>query len=284
MPRRRKSDFDVLIELASRLPWWAGVGLALGSYLLLHPIAEAPVIPPADPHELARIVTGGYLRALATIGQYVLPIAFLVGALVSGIKHYRGRRLLAEAKCTAGSADLLDLSWQDFERLVGQAFRERGFAVTETNPGPDGGIDLELRKDGELHLVQCKRWRARKVGIEIVRELYGVMTARGAVGGYVVSAGEFSEEAKGFAAGRNIDLWNGTRLKAVTRGVKDHLPAPAPITHLPQPSATTPVCPNCGAAMVRRTAKRGANSGQAFWGCPHFPNCRGTRPITALDA
>ena len=127
----------------------------------------------------------------------------------------------------------------------------------------------------------CKRWRARKVGVEIVRELYGVMTARGAVGGYVVSAGEFSEEAKGFAAGRNIDLWNGARLKAVTRGVKEHLPAPAPITHLPQPAATVPVCPNCGAAMVRRTAKRGANNGQAFWGCPHFPNCRGTRPITA---
>ncbi len=48
-------------------------------------------------------------------------------------------------------------------------------------------MDLELRKEGELHLVQCKRWRARKVGVEIVRELYGVMTALGAVGGYVVS-------------------------------------------------------------------------------------------------
>jgi restriction system protein len=62
-------------------------------------------------------------------------------------------------------------------------------SVTETAPGPDGGIDLALRKDGELHLVQCKHWRARKVGVEIVRELYGVMAARGAVGSYVVSSG-----------------------------------------------------------------------------------------------
>lgn len=33
-----------------------------------------------------------------------------------------------------------------------------------------------------------------------------------------------------------------------------------------------PLCPKCGAEMVRRTRK--SDSG-AFWGCPNFPKCRG---------
>jgi restriction system protein len=41
--------------------------------------------------------------------------------------------------------------------------------------GPDGGVDLVLRKPGgngsEKFLVQCKQWRALKVGVDVVREL-----------------------------------------------------------------------------------------------------------------
>lgn len=44
--------------------------------------------------------------------------------------------------------------------------------------GPDCGIDLTLDKGGETFLVQCKRWRATKVGVEVVRELYGAMATR----------------------------------------------------------------------------------------------------------
>lgn len=36
-------------------------------------------------------------------------------------------------------------------------------------------------------------------------------------------------------------------------------------------------CPKCGSEMVRRVAKRGANAGNAFWGCVKYPRCNGTR-------
>ena len=42
-------------------------------------------------------------------------------------------------------------------------------------------------------------------------------------------------------------------------------------------SLSTPYCPKCGARMVLRTAKRGRNRGNQFWGCSRFPTCRGTR-------
>lgn len=38
-------------------------------------------------------------------------------------------------------------------------------------------------------------------------------------------------------------------------------------------------CPKCGAAMVRRVAKRGENAGSQFWGCSTFPKCRSIVPI-----
>lgn len=33
-------------------------------------------------------------------------------------------------------------------------------------------------------------------------------------------------------------------------------------------------CPRCGSKLVLRTAKKGENAGQQFWGCSGFPKCR----------
>ncbi|BBC81483.1 topoisomerase [Acetobacter orientalis] len=38
-------------------------------------------------------------------------------------------------------------------------------------------------------------------------------------------------------------------------------------------------CPQCGSAMVKRTARRGSRAGRLFWGCSRYPSCNGTRPI-----
>ena len=41
--------------------------------------------------------------------------------------------------------------------------------------------------------------------------------------------------------------------------------------------ANAPVCPKCGKPMRKRLAKRGVNAGKAFWSCPDYPACKGTR-------
>lgn len=42
------------------------------------------------------------------------------------------------------------------ERLTQEMFHRQGYTVMETRRDPDGGVDLTLRKEGQLTLVQCK--------------------------------------------------------------------------------------------------------------------------------
>jgi restriction system protein len=65
------------------------------------------------------------------------------------------------------------------------------------------GVDLMLRRDKEKFFVQCSE--TFKVGVQVVRELYGVMAAKVAAGGFVVISGSFTEEAIAFASGRNVE-------------------------------------------------------------------------------
>ena len=44
-----------------------------------------------------------------------------------------------------------------------------------------------------------------------------------------------------------------------------------------------PRCPVCGQAMLLRTARKGAKTGQPFWGCSGYPDCKGTLPAGSSD-
>jgi len=108
---------------------------------------------------------------------------------------------------------IASMSWRDFERLVGETFRRQGFTVTGFGGNaPDGGVDLGLSKNGRRFLVQCKHWRKRQVGVTVVRELNGVIAAQRAHGGFVVTGGQFTREAREFADSCAIKLIDGPAL------------------------------------------------------------------------
>jgi hypothetical protein len=56
-------------------------------------------------------------------------------------------------------------------------------------------------------------------------------------------------------------------------------PPDAPAIVPPFTASTTPQsqkqCPKCGGTMVLRTARKGQNVGNQFWGCATYPACRG---------
>lgn len=277
MSRRNNSALEGLLDIAKMLPWWIDIAIAIIAYFWLHSIATNEVVVMAQPGKMGEFVAGQLFKTFATVGQYLLSFVFLLGAALSFFGRQKREHLLSETKQRSKQNALLDMSWREFEMLVGEAFRQRGFTVVEMGGnGPDGGVDLVLKKSGETHLVQCKQWKAFKVGVQVVRELFGVMAAKGAVSGYVVTSGVFTSEAKAFADGRNIELIDGTMLTRMIQGVKSsNVITPKVIYEVDN----APTCPKCGSAMVRRSARRGSNAGQAFFGCSQYPACRGTRPI-----
>ena len=72
-----------------------------------------------------------------------------------------------------------------------------------------------VRRDGCTYLVQCKHWQAQRVGVKVVRELYGVIAAEGVEGGYVITSGHFTPDAVDFAQGIAMQLINGRQLMAL---------------------------------------------------------------------
>lgn len=291
MARRKKTGAaEDLMDLVAMLPWYAGVVLALVSYLLLHSVALQQVVAPSQPGQVGAMVTQTLWKTLASVGQYMLPLICLAGAGMSAWRRKARQKLITDVAQSKASDALDGMSWREFEMLVGEGFRLQGYQVVETGGGgADGGVDLVLTKPGknggEKFLVQCKQWRAFKVGVDVVRELYGVMAARGATGGFVVTSGRFTDDAISFASGRNVILLDGPKLHGLIRQARsgaDFSPARAVVAPAAQPRAAPMqilTCPSCSKPMVRRTAKRGANVGGEFWGCTGYPECRVTRPI-----
>lgn len=270
------------------MPWWAWVGAAVLSCVAIG-VAAGP--------------DGG--AAL----KYLLPALFVVAG-VAGVASLRLRRATGAApRGASASTNVQTLRWREFEALVGRAFELQGYHMNEPGAaGSDASIDLLMRKERQTYLVHCKAWRADKVNVDTVQAARAAMQARGAVGGFVLSAGRFSREATAAASSYNIRAVDGPALQALllqgraqvarseraqgaavdTEPARLEVPAPAaPVAKLPAapPAAgladfTLP-CPLCGGDMKKRLAKRGVNAGQYFWGCVRHPECRGTRRVRA---
>jgi restriction system protein len=211
----------------------------------------------------------------------IAPLAWIIMLgcwMAAGVSYHESRRRHRLLEAQTGLESLAAMRWQDFERLVGEAFRRRGYAVEETGlGGADGGIDLILRKDGRKELVQCKQWRTRQVKANVVREMWGLVAHHHANGVKIVCIGDFTRDAEEFAAGKAIELIHGERLLELIREVQSapataRITLPASVEPAPAQRAA-PACPKCGGAMVQR-ANRTTN--KPFWGCSNYPTCKGT--------
>jgi restriction system protein len=98
-----------------------------------------------------------------------------------------------------------DLAWslppRKFEEIVAEILNKQGYDVELTPASGDGGFDIyAARKEGLgrfLYLVECKRYRPpNKVGVEIVRSLHGVIQAKRATAGAIVTTSYFTAGAK----------------------------------------------------------------------------------------
>lgn len=230
-------------------------------------------------------LSGSVMGTLAMLAAKFAPLAggliLLVWVAAEIKKRMDGGRLDRQA----GARSIRELSWREFESLLSEAFRRHGFAVEHTGgTSPDGGIDQRLTKAGAVTLVQCKHWKSQQVGVKVVRELLGVVSSERAQSGILVTSGTFTPDAIEFAAKNPIRLIDGRELVEMIgevqksgriAGSAQQLTAMATPPAAATSSASEIKCPACGAAMVRRVAKKGPNAGGQFMGCSRYPACKG---------
>ncbi|MHA1279560.1 MAG: restriction endonuclease [Candidatus Helarchaeota archaeon] len=98
---------------------------------------------------------------------------------------------------------LYDLSPRQFEEIIAELLEKLGYSVVLTPASRDGGKDIyaAMRNDlgSFLYLVECKKYSPNnRVGVEIIRQLHGVVQAERATAGILATTSFFTKGAEEF--------------------------------------------------------------------------------------
>ena len=178
------------------------------------------------------------------------------------------------------TAELLErlraIDWFQFEKIVALAYEKLGYTVTRRGgANPDGGIDLVIEQDGQRTAVQCKQWKTWNVGVKAVREFLGALTDAGIQKGIFITLRGYTGDAKLLAEKHGIEIVNEAGLAQMLESTN----AKSDPEVLGLLLDARKFCPKCECELVLRTATKGSNEGNQFWGCSTYPKCRFTMPI-----
>jgi restriction system protein len=247
------------IDTHSAFPWW--VSLAAGA--VAYPVLVY-LVPPLS-------VPGLLGNAAGPIAKGAAPYVAAALVLCGPILWFRQRRRIRAADSERDLDSLRARPWPEFARLIGEAFRQKGFSVEErSGADADGNVDLILRRGGAVTVVQCNRWREPRVGVEPIRELYGAMTGEDASGALFITSGRFTAEAAAFAQTKPIGLIDGPALLELVQEVQSAADN--------QALDGGPTCHVCSRPMVQRIERHGLRR-EVFWACSGYPHCKGNRPL-----
>lgn len=99
-----------------------------------------------------------------------------------------------------------------FEHFVGRIFEKLyGGDVFVTQGSGDYGVDIEHTREDGLHYGQVKCYK-ENLSYEPIALVHSNMVKFNAVKGFVVTTSDFSENAREYAKGLNVDLINGIEL------------------------------------------------------------------------
>lgn len=169
-----------LFSILSEQPWWVSLLVAA----VLFAVVQL-VLPPLAPFvALPFIAVAGYVAWKQLRGTSPVDVEERLAALRA-------------------------MPWENFGLAISEAYRRQGYTVEESG---GGAFDFNLRKNGRITLVQCRRWKVNQVGVKPVQELHEAMNQLDAFNGVCISAGEFSAGAREFAASKPITLLNHAAL------------------------------------------------------------------------
>ena len=186
---------------------------------------------------VAAVLYGGFGLTLPLALSWSVPwLIFmnLVSTLLAGLLLlvWLALRIQAERRrnLMEWTSDLRLLNAEEFEWFVGELFRREGWVVEEVggHGQPDGNVDLRLTRGAERRLVQCKRWTANQVGVDVVRSFAGTLLREGLPGtaGIFVTLSEFTPQGIDEGGKAGIALLDGQALYARVERVRRPEPCP----------------------------------------------------------
>lgn len=192
-----------IIETLLSIPWWIHLFLIAG--ILLSPSFINEYIY-NNPNQILYVIN----KKIMPEFTWIISGFLFLFMLIQFLSRYKKRKLFFNEY---DIEQLKRISWQDFELLVTETFKRDGYKVKEAGGAQaDGGIDLEAYRGGQKIIVQCKHWKKTSVGVNIVREMFGVGIHEQASVVYIVTCGYFTKDAKEFAKGKAMRLVNGYQL------------------------------------------------------------------------
>jgi restriction system protein len=103
------------------------------------------------------------------------------------------------------------LTWAQVRGLVRTAYERRGYIVQSVTSA-DIPVDMVLRKGDERVFLGFRHWQVWEVPDKAVHEIAGYSSGAGADRAIMVTSGRFSDQARAYAAGRGMELVDGSGL------------------------------------------------------------------------
>ena len=116
------------------------------------------------------------------------------------------------------------LTGRQFETEVGLLFEKIGYNVEQTAATNDGGVDLVLRREGIMTIVQCKA-HAKRIPVSVLRELSASMVDFGATSAIIACFEGLTKTAEQYIANKPIHV---LKLEDVLRLQRDPVIAEQP--------------------------------------------------------
>jgi restriction system protein len=136
----------------------------------------------------------------------VTGLPFVVIGCIAAWKQFQAP---STARVERTLAAVRAMPWVEFSRLLEAAYRRDGYDVTAIG---GSAADFEIRKEWRTALVSSKRWKAARTGIEPLQDLHAAKEARNVQECVYVAAGDFTDNARAFAAKHRIRLVGGPEL------------------------------------------------------------------------
>ncbi|WP_136699904.1 restriction endonuclease [Bacillus fungorum] len=142
----------------------------------------------------------------------LLASIFLIGAIMKAPEVSREDIRIHREKVKGTRSHLEVMDPREFEYFVADLFRSLGYKVQVTSGSNDGGKDIILRKGNDLKFVEVKRYTKSSIGRPFIQKLHSAIVDADAVGGYFVTLSHFNQNARQYAANKNIELIDGDKL------------------------------------------------------------------------